>query len=366
MSVGSALVTPRRRLAWFAAAVFVVLFGLGEFGSWVVAAWQGHSWWGIDLHLILDAGARLSAGQPIYADPRFLYPPLAAAVGAPLAPLDFDAVSLAYAAGKLAIAAACVWSVGSGWSPLARVLVLVTLICSLPFLHDLMLGNVNVLLVGAMVPAMLASPRPRHGILLGLVVAAFAKPLVVPILLWLLVWRRPLFGVTVLTGLVATALGALVAGPGSYVDWLHALSGGTRFASPFAGNHGVTALFPDLWLPVAAITAVGLVAVLLRRGRETGIAWAAASGILIAPYAGTYSALPIALALPGMYAFLPTLALVVVAASPIATTHPLPIYAAAILVGALRYRETREPEAVPVAPPGPAPVVTLADAAERL
>ena len=201
--------TPRRRLAWFAAAVFVVLFGLGEFGSWVVAAWQGHSWWGIDLHLILDAGARLTAGQPIYADPRFLYPPLAAVVGAPLAPLDFDAVSLVYAAAKVAIAAACVWSVGSGWTTLARVLVLITLVCSLPFLHDVMLGNVNVLLVGAMVPAMLASPRPRHGILLGLVIAAFAKPLVVPILLWLLVWRRPVFGVTVLTGLIATAVGAL-------------------------------------------------------------------------------------------------------------------------------------------------------------
>ena len=69
---------------------------------------------------VLDAGARLAAGQPL-RDPRFLYPPLAAVVGAPLAPLPFDVVSLVYAALKLVIAAACVWSVGATWSAGARV-----------------------------------------------------------------------------------------------------------------------------------------------------------------------------------------------------------------------------------------------------
>ena len=130
-------------------------------------------------------------------------------------------------------------------------LVLVTLVCSLPFLHDVMLGNVERPARRGDGAGDAGVAAAATGILLGLVIAAFAKPLVVPILLWLLVWRRPVFGVTVVTGLLATAFGALVAGPSSYVDWLHALSGGTRFASPFAGNHGVTALVPELWLPVA-------------------------------------------------------------------------------------------------------------------
>lgn len=335
------VVTPYRRLAWFSAVVFVALFGLGEFGGWVLQAWGPDGWWGIDLRLVLDAGTRLSQGLDLYSDPRFLYPPLAAVVGAPLAPLSFDLVSLAYAGLKLAITLACVRTLTRGWRPSSRVLATVGLVMSLPFLHDVMLGNANVLLVAATVPAVLGSSRPRNGILLGLATAVVAKPLVVPIFLWLLVWRRPAFSGAVVSGLVATLVGVLIAGPPAYVSWVGALAAGTRYATPFEGNHGVTALFPQLWLPIAAITAVGLVLVLARRGPEAGLAWAVTAGLLLAPYAGTYGALPIALALPGMAILAPAMALVVVAVSPIATTHPLPIYAAAILLGALAYHESR-------------------------
>ena len=54
---------------------------------------------------------------------------------------------------------------------------------------------------------------------------------------------------------------------------------------------------------------------------------------------GTYAALPIALALPAVGPLAPAFALAIVAASPIATTHPLPLYAAAILLGSLALRE---------------------------
>ena len=69
------------------------------------------------------------------------------------------------------------------------------------------------------------------------------------------------------------------------------------------------------------------------------LAWAMTSGILLAPYAGTYAALPIALALPAIGPLAPGFALAIVAASPIATTHPLPFYAAAILLGSLALRD---------------------------
>lgn len=137
-------------------------------------------------------------------------------------------------------------------------------------------------------------------------------------------------------GLVASAVGLIAAGIPAYAAWAGALAGGTRFAAPFEGNHGVTALVPELWLPIAIVTGVALVAVLLLRGPATGLVWALASGILIAPYAGTYSALPIVLALPLLTGPAPLLALAVVAVSPIATTHPLPIYAATLLLAALR------------------------------
>ncbi len=346
----------RRRLAWFAAAAFVAVFGLGEFGRWVIEAWQGRSWWGIDLRLVLDAGSRLAAGRPLYDDPKFLYPPLAAVVGRAISGIGFDVASLAFAGLKVAIAVACVSAVTPGWSRPARAVALAAVVGSLPFVHDVMLGNVNVLLVGAMVPAVLGSPRPRHGVLLGLAVAGFAKPLAVPILIWLLVWRRPVFFASVVAAGAATLLGVALAGPAAHVEWLGALVAGTRFAAPFEGNHGVTALAPGLWLPVAVVTAVGLVLVLARRGPTVGLVWATASGLLLAPYAGTYAALPIALALPRLVVLAPGLALAAVAASPIATTHPLPLYAAAILLASLATREPRpggapaREEAVAVAP----------------
>jgi hypothetical protein len=94
-----------------------------------------------------------------------------------------------------------------------------------------------------------------------------------------------------------------------------------------------------LWAPVAVVTAIGLVLVLARRGPHVGLVWAVTSGILLAPYARNYSALPIAVALPMIGPRAPWLALAIVALSPIATTHPLPLYAAAILLTALALRD---------------------------
>jgi hypothetical protein len=331
------------RLAWFAAATFVIIFGVGEFVRWVVVGWGGNDWWGIDLHLLIDAGARLLAGQPIYADERFLYPPLAAVVGVPLVGRSFDLVSVIYALAKILIAAVCVFALARPSSIGVRVFATITLVATLPFLHDVMLGNANVVLVASMVPAIFGSDRRRNGVLLGLTVAIFAKPLVVPVLLWLLVWRRRTLTGTVVAGIIATAFGALVAGPLSYVQWAEALMGGTRYASVFAGNHGVTALVPQLWLPIAAVTSLALVIVLVRRGALVGLVWAATAGLLLAPYAGTYAALPIALAVPGLVAAAPVLALAIVGVSPIATTHPLPVYAALIMLAVLKL-----PNGVPI------------------
>ena len=247
-----------------------------------------------------------------------------------------------YAALKVALAGIAVGALTQRWPRLDRLLAFVGLVCSLPFLHDVMLGNANVPLVAAMAMAVFARPTPRSGIALGLLTAVVAKPLVAPILLWLLVFRRPVFVGTVVSGLGATVCGLLIAGPSNYFNWASALLAGSRYAEPFAGNHGVSALAPALWAPVAAVTAVALLAVLTRGGPRVGLVWAAASGVLLAPYAGTYSALPIALAIPAIGPVIPLLALVIVALSPIATAYPLPMYAAGIMVASLALRERRK------------------------
>jgi hypothetical protein len=164
----------------------------------------------------------------------------------------------------------------------------------------------------------------------------------IPVLLWLAIWRRETFAGAVVTGALGSAVALVYFGPNSYADWMAALgAGSTWLYSPWAGNHGITALVPALWLPVAAVTAMALVVVLARCGPRTGIVWAAASGILLAPYVGTYGALPLAITLPAIGPLSPVLAVAIVAASPIATTHPLPFYAAAIMLAALAFRERR-------------------------
>ena len=329
------------RLAWFAATLFVALFGVGELVRWIHESLAGPSWWAIDLDLWLRAGGRLVAGEALYADPAFLYPPAAAVLAVPLRAVDPFALSLGYAAAKVALAVAAVAILARDRPIGERALAVVALVGSLPFLHDVFLGNANVLLAGAIALAVFARPSPRSGVALGLAAAVFAKPLLVPVLLWLLVFRRPVLAGTVIAGLATTTAGLLLAGPAAYVAWVGALAGGSRYAAPFAGNHGVTSLVPELWAPVAGMVTLGLVLVLWRRWPETGLAWAVTSGILIAPYAGTYSALPIAVAMPAFLARQPRVALAIVAVSPIATTIPLPFYAAAILLAALLFREGR-------------------------
>lgn len=325
----------RLRLAWFGAVAFVVIFGLGEFTSWVVESIRATSWWALDLDLVLDAGRRLVAGEPLYADPKFLYPPLAAVAAVPFLGFDAFAVSIAYVAAKLALAASGVLLLTRPWSLGGRVLAFMGLVFSLPFLHDVFLGNSNVVLVAAMALAAFGPPGRKSGIALGVAAAIFAKPLVIPFLLWLLVCRRNVFWGAVVAGVAATAIGMIIAGFPAYLAWIDALVAGGRYAAPFAGNHGVTALVPGAWPFVAAVTAAGLVFVLLRRGPAVSLVWAVTSGILLAPYAGTYAALPVAVAMPVIGVASPWFAVAIVAVSPIATTHPLPIYAVVIILGAL-------------------------------
>ena len=336
--------TPRLRLAWFAAVAFVALIGLGNLAIWIMDSVTGHGWWAIDLRLVVDAGSRYLAGTPLYADPKFLYPPLAAVVGAPLSGLDPLAVSLAWAAAKVAMAVAGALVFTASMGRFARGLAVVGIVTCLPFLHDLWLGNVNALLVAAIALAVVGAPTWPKGVALGLVAAVFAKPLLVPVLLWLVVARRPVFAGAVVAGLAATAVGLLVAGPAAYVDWVRALAGGqTRYASDFAGNHGVSAYAPALWIPIAAAVGIAFLVVLWRRGPAVSFAWAVTVGILVAPYAGTYSALPVALALPVIGPALPIVAVLLVGLTPFGTTLLLPIWAAVVLVAALFVRDARAP-----------------------
>ncbi len=188
-------------------------------------------------------------------------------------------VSLAYAAIKVVLGAVAAVAFTSRRHPGDRVLVFVALVLSLPFLHDVFLGNGNVILVAAMALAAFgpnrarirhpagdrrshlrqAVPAPVRALALGEAPRGHSRE----------PWRR---------ALRATLIGVLVAGVATYADWVTALVAGGRFAAPFAGNHGISALWPTAWVPVAAVTALAFLVVLYRARPAVSLVWAADRG----------------------------------------------------------------------------------------
>jgi alpha-1,2-mannosyltransferase len=103
----------------------------------------------------------------------------------------------------------------------------VMLLLSSPLLATLGLGQIYPFLALGLVGAWISNRRGRDrvsGVALGLVVAL--KPSLAPVLLWPLVRRRwGTIGAAVVSGMVATLIGAVVVGFGATLDWLRLLSG---------------------------------------------------------------------------------------------------------------------------------------------
>jgi hypothetical protein len=105
----------RARLARFAAVVFVAIFGAGELVRWMLESVTGPSWWGLDI-VSIDAARRLVEGGALYADPKFLYPPLAALAAILLTSLDEGAAAFTRR-GMLLLPGP---RVNGRWEPLSR------------------------------------------------------------------------------------------------------------------------------------------------------------------------------------------------------------------------------------------------------
>jgi alpha-1,2-mannosyltransferase len=181
------------------------------------------------------------------------------------------------------------------WAIIASMMLLL----SSPLLATLALGQIYPVLALGLVAAWVTDRRGRvvvSGGILGLVVAL--KPSLLPVLLWPLVRRRWGAVVTaIVTGAVATLIGAVVVGFGATLDWLKLISGSS--ASPYWDNASLPSaaarLFTDnpyaqhvatwTWtVPVAyalGIAAVAVTAASARGGAEMGL-WALVAAALLA------------------------------------------------------------------------------------
>ena len=197
-----------------------------------------------------QAAGRLAAGGPLYvwelADPTreyYLYPP-------PMAALWGIGLTWEVLLALKVVALAGVGSLVAGpapWRPAVALTLLVVTVMSAPVLHDLILGNVMALYVGAVALAV-ARPGWLGAAPLGALIAIAAKPAIGPVLLWMLLARRGQFVKVFTAGLVTTAVFALWLGAGRYVEYLEALPRMAVLAAPFTGNVGTAALSRELGL----------------------------------------------------------------------------------------------------------------------
>jgi hypothetical protein len=162
------------------------------------------------------------------------------------------------------------------------------LLLSSPMLGTLAPGQMYPLLSLGLVAAWVADRwgKPMvSGVSLGLIVAV--KPQLAPVLLWPLARRRwRTFGVALLSGMMATLVAMIVAGPGALLDWLGYVGKRRPYgywdntlpraaARLFRENDFVEPVAMLPWLePVAYVLGIGVViftAFKVRRAPEAGL-----------------------------------------------------------------------------------------------
>jgi alpha-1,2-mannosyltransferase len=276
----------------------------------------------MDLWVYRYAGGAVLDGLPVYGpdDPvtglPFTYPPFAALVLAPLSLVPAWLAAAAWTAGSMAALAAVLALVlresgrpAPGWLVAALAAAAVALE---PVWQNLAFGQVNLLLMLAVLVDVVRPERRWSGLLVGVAAGLKLTPLVFVVLL-LLVRRPAAAGRAVVAFAVTVGLG-LVLVPDATAYWGSRLLDPTRVGPPqFAGNQsllGVQARLLDavpstpVWLAVAAPVGIALVvlaAAVWRSGdRVLGTCLAALAMLVASPMSWTHHwvwAAPLALVL---------------------------------------------------------------------
>ncbi|WP_182481254.1 glycosyltransferase 87 family protein [Nocardioides immobilis] len=275
-----------------------------------------------DLHVYRYAGRTVLDGMSVYAadDPvtglPFTYPPFAAVLMVPLALVPGWLAAGLWTGASAACVAATVVVVRRahqlptpGW--LVASVALATIALE-PVWQNLAFGQVNALLMLAVVVDLVRPERRWSGVLVGVVAGIKLTPLVFVVLL-VLVGRRAAAGRAVLAFAATVAVG-LVAVPGASSYWTDGLLDARRVGPPALAHNqsafgALTRLLDGppptwLWLAVAGPLALAVVVVgaaCWRRGdRVLGTCLAAMAMLLASPIAWSHHwvwAIPVAVAL---------------------------------------------------------------------
>ena len=327
-------ISPRAfTLAVVAIAAFNALFGL----AFAVAVRD--LVWSVDIARNLSAARDLAAGE-FGRNRGYLYSPLAALVTVPATWLPASAVVAGWLAARLALVVDGVRRETGGRRPIDRLALAIAAATFVPVMYDLMLGNVTIVIAAAVALVAWSRDRFATGIALGIVLATIPKPAIVPVLVWMLVYRRrALVGAIAAAG-VATLIGLAVVGTGPYQAYVDVLRHPEYLDSPQYGNLALTSLSPAIALSLAVLTVLGT-AVALRTGEAAGLIACLAAGLLLAPYTMGYGPVMMLLAFRPLLAVAPVRTFLLAVSGSVMVFVFLPIWALAWIGAAVAVPRAR-------------------------
>src|SRR5450755_2736501 len=291
--------------------------------------------WSVDGDRNLAAARALAAGT-FGQDHGYLYSPLAAALTLPVAVAVPYAVAVGgWLVARLGLLAAGVARETRALSTPDRVLVGIAVIGFVPTLHDLLLGNVSILIAAAVAAVVWLPDGYRSGLPLGLILATVPKPALLPILLWMLVYRRRAALGAVGSAAVFSLLSLVVLGASAYGSWFEVLLHPYYLGTNQTGNLALGAMLPPVlaW-PLMVLTVVATL-VALRRGEAPGFIACLCAGLLIAPYTMAYGAVLLLLAVRPLARVAPMSTFVLAITGSLGVIIFLPLWVGAILVTTL-------------------------------
>ena len=303
----------------------------GGVAAWILAPLS----FGSDVDFLRRGGQGLLDGTPVH---DFVFSPLCAALAVPLALMPAMAASITITMLELGILLLGVRLETARLRPMDRLLVGVAVVTAVPVVNELLLGQVTLLIAASIYPLRDGDGRVR-GVPLGIALALVPKPLLLPLLAWMIVWRRRALAGAIASAAILTLAGLILIGPGAYAAWVDALEGAGRISRE--ANFSIWS--SGLTVPAAAVAALVLAAFAWSLAEpRRGFVGALTAALLLAPYTLLYAASILVLAVKPALAVAPratrALALIV---NP-ATLAAAPAWIGAGLVAAAWYPAPRQ------------------------
>ena len=289
--------------------------------------------WAVDIERNLRAAEALRAGSFGTVE-GYLYTPLAAVLTIPLTLIPAGVAIWGWLAARLALVLAGVRRETAGWAIGDRWAAALAAVMFVPTLHDLMLGNVSLVMTAAVALVLWVRDRWWAGIALGLVLATVPKPQLLPIFVWMLVFRRRSLVGALGTAAITTGIGVLWLGVDRYLTFVDAVLHAPYLGTPMYGNLGLTGLLPGFVVPLGALT-IAATAIGFWRGEAAGFICAVGAGILLAPYTMAYSAVPLLLAVRPLSRVAPRATFVLALTGSLGVLVFLPLWIGAVMAVAL-------------------------------